>query len=106
LIGGIFLTAVGLILGGKLTHVDGVAAAALTYICIASIVAYVIWNSLLKNANMSMLSVIKFAEPLFACLFGALLLGEDIFKWQYLVALLLISVGIVISNKKTKEKVK
>lgn len=55
---------------------------------------------------MSMLSVIKFAEPLFACLFGALLLNENIFKWQYLVALILISVGIVISNKKAKEKIK
>ena len=102
LIGGIFLAAVGAILGGKLTHVDGVAVAALSYICIASIAAYVLWNSLLKNANMSMLSVIKCAEPLFACLFGALLLKENIFKWQYLVALILISVGIVISNKKAK----
>ena len=106
LIGGIFLAAVGLILGGKLTYVDGVAVAALTYICIASIAAYVLWNSLLKSSNMSMLSVIKFAEPLFACLFGALLLKENIFKWQYLVALILISVGIVISNKKAKEKIK
>ena len=102
-IGGVFLTAVGALLGGKLTHVDGVAVAALTYICIASIAAYVIWNSLLKNSNMSMLSVIKFAEPLFACLFAAILLKEDIFKWQYMAALLLISVGIVISNNNTNE---
>ena len=100
-IGGVFLTAVGALLGGRLTHVDGVAAGALIYICIASIAAYVIWNSLLKNADMSMLSVIKFAEPLFACIFGALLLKEDIFKWQYLVALLLICVGIIISNIKS-----
>lgn len=104
-IGGIFLIAVGTMFGGRLTHVDLSAVAVLTYICIASIAAYVIWNTLLKNANMSMLSVIKFAEPLFACLFGAILLGEDIFKWQYLVALLLISAGIVISNKKAKEKI-
>lgn len=102
-IGGVFLTAVGALLGGRLTHVDGVALAVLAYICIASIAAYVIWNSLLKSTDMSKLSVIKFAEPLFACLFGAALLNEDIFKWQYLVALLLILVGIAISNKSAKD---
>lgn len=103
-IGGIFLISVGAILGGRLTHIDLSAISVLTYICIASIAAYVIWNTLLKNANMSMLSVIKFAEPLFACLFGAILLGEDIFKWQYLTALLLISAGIAIINKRGRGK--
>jgi len=43
--------------------------------------------------------IIKFAEPLFACVFSAMLLGEDIFKIQYLVAFVLISLGIVLGNK-------
>ena len=42
--------------------------------------------------------MIKFAEPLFTCLFGAVLLGEVIFKIQYLVAFVLISTGIVLGN--------
>lgn len=43
--------------------------------------------------------IIKFAEPLFACVFGAILLGENIFKLQYLAAFVLISLGIVLGNK-------
>ena len=49
--------------------------------------------------------IIKFAEPLFACLFGAIILGENIFKWQYLIAFLLISFGIVLGNKSDNIKV-
>ena len=49
--------------------------------------------------------IIKFAEPLFACIFGALLLNEDILKWQYLIAFILISTGIILGSvKKTKKE--
>jgi drug/metabolite transporter (DMT)-like permease len=48
--------------------------------------------------------IIKFSEPLFACVFGALLLGENIFKWQYLIAFVLISSGIILGNKNKGEK--
>ena len=43
--------------------------------------------------------IIKFAEPLFACIFGAIVLGENIFKLQYLGVFILISLGIVLGNK-------
>jgi len=46
--------------------------------------------------------IIKFAGPLFACVFGAVLLGENIFKIQYLVAFVLISLGIILGNKTEK----
>ena len=46
--------------------------------------------------------IIKFAEPLFACLFGAILLSENIFKWQYLIAFILISAGITLGNIKAR----
>ncbi len=36
--------------------------------------------------------------PVFACILGALILGEDIWKIQYLVAFMLIGRGIWISN--------
>ena len=63
-----------------------------------------VWNESNKESN---LFIIKFAEPMFSCVLGALLLNENIFKWQYLVAFLLIATGIVISNlkgKKTEKK--
>ena len=65
----------------------------------ASIVAYTLWYYILENYNLSKLFIIKFAEPLFACVFGAILLGENIFRIQYVLAFVLISVGILLGNK-------
>ncbi|MBO5737450.1 MAG: hypothetical protein J6S04_06540 [Clostridia bacterium] len=48
-------------------------------------------------------SILMFAEPLFACIFSAILLKEDIFQWQYLIAFILISAGIALGNKRKKE---
>ena len=70
----------------------------MVYICAASIVSYCIWFGAVKNGELSKLFIIKFAEPVFACIFGALILGENIWKVQYLIAFLLISGGILISN--------
>ncbi len=68
-------------------------------ICFASIFSYSIWFTVVKNGELSKLFIIKFAEPVFACIFGAILLGENIFKVQYILAFLLIAGGIYISNK-------
>ena len=38
-----------------------------------------------------------------ACVFGALLLGENILKIQYLIAFILITVGILLGNKSEKK---
>lgn len=100
LIGGVCLLVPGILLGGRVPTVNSSAIMTLMYICAASIGAYVLWNSLLRSSNISKLSVIKFTEPLFACLFGALLLSENVLKWQYLVAFILISSGIIVGNKK------
>ena len=48
--------------------------------------------------------IIKFAQPLFARVFGAVLPGEDIFKIQYLPAFVLISAGILLENKSEEKK--
>ena len=44
--------------------------------------------------------LIKFAEPVFACVFGAICLGENIFRVQYLLAFVLICSGIMIGQAK------
>ncbi len=98
LFGGIFLLIVGIALGGKVDFVWS-KAYIFIYICTASIFSYCIWFSIVKKAELSRLFIIKFAEPVFACIFGAILLGENIFKIQYLVAFILISLGITIANK-------
>ena len=105
LFGGIVLFIAAVIMGADMLKFDGAAVLIFTYICIASISSYTLWYYVLKNNSLSKMFIIKFAEPLFACLFGAVILGENIFKWQYLIAFLLISFGIILGNKSDKIKV-
>ncbi len=97
--GGVILFLAAAVLGGRFLNFDLYSLTVFAYICTASTVAYTLWNYILKTSSLSKMFIIKFAEPLFACLFGALLLGEDIFKWQYLAAFILISAGIMLGNK-------
>lgn len=99
LTGGIVLLAAAFIMGADMLRFDLRAAAVFAYICIASICAYTLWYYILKNNSLSKMFIIKFAEPLFACIFSAIFLGEEIFKVQYLVAFVLICLGIILGNK-------
>ena len=102
LFGGAVLLAIGFAMGGDVHFKLNVSLLVMVYICAASIVSYCIWFGIVKNGELSKLFIIKFAEPAFACIFGALILGENIWKNQYLVAFLLISGSIWISNVKQK----
>ena len=99
LFGGIVLLMIGDLWGGGMDFVFEKSAFIMVYICFASIFSYSIWFTVVKNGELSKLFIIKFAEPVFACIFGAILLGENIFKVQYILAFLLIAGGIYISNK-------
>lgn len=98
--GGIVLSIIGKCMGGNVQFTWGASLWIMAYICVASIVSYCVWFGIVKNGELSKLFIIKFAEPVFACLFGALILGENIWKIQYLIAFLLISGSIWISNTK------
>lgn len=97
--GGIILLIAAIVMGGTPMHFDLKSTLVFTYICLASISSYTLWYYILKTNSLSKMYIIKFAEPLFACVFGAILLGENIFKLQYLVAFILISAGILLGNK-------
>jgi drug/metabolite transporter (DMT)-like permease len=103
LFGGIVLLAAGFAMGGGVRFQWNASLWIMTYICVASVVSYCIWFGIVKNGELSKLFIIKFAEPVFACIFGALILGENIWKLQYLFAFLLISGSIWISNAKRKK---
>ena len=104
LFGGAVLLAIGFSMGGDVHFKLNVSLLVMVYICAASIVSYCIWFGIVKNGELSKLFIIKFAEPVFACIFGALILSEDIWKIQYLIAFLLISGSIWISNVKRKKQ--
>ncbi len=97
--GGIILFVVAMCLGADMLKFDLKSIVVFAYICTASISGYTLWYYILKNNSLSKLFIIKFAEPLFACVFGAILLGENIYKIQYLLAFVLISIGIILGNR-------
>ena len=98
LAGGLILLIVALMMGARFPVFTVKSTLVFAYICIASIGGYTLWAYLMRTVSLSRLFFIKFAEPLFACLFGAILLGENILKIQYLAAFILISVGIIIGK--------
>ena len=104
LFGGIVLLAVGFAMGGNVHFRWDCSLLIMVYICVASIVSYCIWFGIVKNGELSKLFIIKFAEPVFACIFSAVILGENILKWQYLISFALISTGILISNIRPNKK--
>ncbi len=104
LFGGVVLLAVSVMMGGQPLRFNLPALLVFAYICVSSLGAYTLWYYLLGKGSLSNLFIVKFAEPLFACIFGAVLLGENIFKWQYLIAFVLICLGIVLGQKGEEQK--
>ncbi len=102
--GGLVMLIAALIMGGKIPKITPWAIFVFLYICTASMIAYVLYTYLLRTVSVSKMFIIKFTEPLFACIFGAMWLGEDIFKIQYLLAFILISAGIILGNKANETK--
>lgn len=100
LFGGVVLVVAAVFMGAGLPAFNTLGCLVFAYICTASVISYTLWYYILANNALSKMFIIKFAEPLFACVFGALLLGENVLKIEYLVAFILISSGIYFGNKK------
>ena len=103
LAGGLVMVIAGLAFGGKIGRVDFISVGVLLYMCLASISANLLWNTLIKFNDISTLSVLKCADPLFASLFSSFLLKENIFEPKFLIALSFIICAIVLGNIKSKK---
>lgn len=104
LFGGASLLILGFLFGGGLGKINLQSIGVLTYICLASIIANLLWNTLIKYNDMSRLAVLKSMDPLFASFFSALLLGENILRPTYLAAIALIILAITTNNYKRKKQ--
>ena len=102
LAGGAVLFLISASLGTISLTVTPISVFVFLYISLSSIIAYLLWNYILSRCELSNMLIFKFSESLFACIFGAVLLGENIFKWQYLAAFILIFTGIFLGNKSPK----
>ncbi|WP_339242627.1 DMT family transporter [Paenibacillus sp. FSL R5-0517] len=98
-IGGLVLTLLGLLLGGRVTHFTLESTSNLIYLALLSSVAFCLWNMLLKYNKVGRVSVYNFLIPVFGALLSALFLGETILELKNLAALLFVSVGIYLVNR-------
>ena len=93
-LGGLVLTALGLAGGGHFASFSLGAGVLVVYLACVSAVAFALWSLLLKHNPVSDVAVFNFEIPIFGTLLSALVLGETIFEWKNLVALVLVCVGI------------
>lgn len=93
-IGGLVLLAGGYATGGTLGTMTAASAVLLTYLALLSAVAFTLWSLLLKHNPVGRISVFAFLVPVFGSALSALFLGETIFEWKNLAALLLVCAGI------------
>ena len=103
ILGGFVMIVVGLALGGRITLVPQVSAyVLLLYMAFISAVAYSVWGILMKNNPVSRVSIFNFMTPLFGVLLSAIFLGEldQALQWNKLAALVLVSAGIYVVNRK------
>ena len=100
LLGGAILFLIGLQMGGRLIFHSASCILNLLYLGFISAGAYTIWGILLKYNPVSRVSILGFLNPVMGVLLSALFLGEhkEAFSLNGLIALVLVSLGIIIVN--------
>lgn len=102
--GGLVLAVLGFAMGGSLHPQSAAAVPVLLILALISAVGYVLWALLMKNNPVSRISVFGLVIPVVNVLLSAVLNGEPLFRWNYLVALLLVCGGIVLVNRAPRPK--
>lgn len=104
ILGGIMLAAAGCISGVRLDFSGAGAAGVmlLFYMAFISAAAYTLWGILLKYNPVSRVSIFGFMNPVIGVLLSAVILGEysQAFNLSALIALILVSLGIIVVNQK------
>ena len=104
IVGGLFLVAVGLIFGGKISFTSATGVVLLIYMSFLSAVAYAVWGLLLKFNPASRVSVFTFSTPVFGSLLSALFLDENsgVNVLNLIITLILVCAGILLLNYQPK----
>ena len=101
-LGGVVMACVGYMTGGRLETWSAKGFAILIYLAFVSAVAYTLWSLLLRYNDVSKVAVFGCLNPVFGALLSAVILKEagQSFGIKEGIALILISVGIFIVQKK------
>lgn len=97
-VGGLMLIALAAATGGSIHPVSPSAYAMMLYLAALSAVAYATWSVILKFNPVSRIAMCKFMVPVFGVILSAIMLGEPL-TLMCVVALILVSLSIIITNK-------
>lgn len=99
LFGGLLLVFVALANGSSLQGFTLSSGLLLLYLSCLTATAFSVWTTLFKYNPVSSISLFKFLIPIFGAVLSALILGETLFRWVNLSALVLVSTGIYLVNR-------
>ena len=75
----------------------------LLYMSLLSTVAFSIWAELLKYNSVGKVAIFGFSIPIFGVALSAVFLGEQMASVKNLAALICVSIGIIIINRRGHE---
>ena len=106
LIGGLIMMMIGFFSGGSIILSDVISWSILLYLAFLSAMAYSLWGILLKHNPISKVAVHGFMIPVFGVIISQCILSEQggVAPWRLFVALVLVSVGIFLSNYSIQKK--
>ncbi len=103
LFGGAVLILIGAAAGGSVHGFALKSTLLLLYMSLLSTVAFSIWAELLKYNSVGKVAIFGFSIPVFGVAMSAIFLGEQVMSVKNLIALVCVSVGIIIINRKGRE---
>ena len=105
-IGGLTMTVIGIVCGGRVHISDGAGLGVLIYLAFLSAIAYSLWGVLLQYNPVSRITVFSFMIPVFGVLLSTLLLSEEslVAPMQLAVTLVLVCAGILNLNLGTEKE--
>ena len=104
LFGGIALSVFAFLAGGSIPNISVLGILILLLLSIISALAYVLSLIPLKYFPASEISVFNLLITVFGVSMSAVVLGENVFRINYLISLLLISLGIILVNITGKDR--
>ena len=100
--GSVILIGAGWIMGGTVSGFTVKSTLLFLYMALLSTIAFSLWTILLKYNPVGRVSIYIFSVPIFGVALSAIILGEQIFTIKNLLALILVSGGILAVNSKMK----
>ena len=99
-LGGFVLAAAGLVFGGSIIFYDIKCVLIMAYLAFLSAAAFSLWAKLLKYNPVGKISLYGFLNPIFGVILSGIILKENFLDIKLILALICVSLGIYIVNKK------